>query len=59
MPWWGWLILNIYVFGVGAVFFAHIACLPMVTPGLAALRAIVWPIFWLTGWPAGRPLPMD
>jgi hypothetical protein len=45
--------------GVVVVFCFHIAFLQMVTPGLALLRAAVWPVFWATGWPHGAPLPMD
>lgn len=30
-----------------------------VTPALAVVRALVWPVFWATGWPHGSPLRMD
>lgn len=30
-----------------------------VTFGLALLRSLVWPIWIVTGWPHGSPLPMD
>jgi len=59
MTWWIWTIFGIYMIGVVVVFCLHIAFLQMVTPGLALLRAAVWPIFWATGWPHGTPLPMD
>ena len=39
-----------------AFFVFHVTYLPMVTPGLAALRSTVWPIFWATGHPRGTPL---
>jgi hypothetical protein len=59
MPWWMWAIIGIYVVGFVLVFVGHILFLQMVTPGLAFWRAVFWPIFWLTGWPHGTPLPMD
>jgi hypothetical protein len=59
MAWWMRTILAIYIAGFLAVLIFHLALLQMVTPGLALLRAIVWPIFLLTGWPHGAPLPMD
>ncbi len=53
-----WLII-IAIYGLG--FFGTVWVLLQlpVTPGLAFLRATVWPIFWLTGWPRGEQLPMD
>lgn len=59
MMWWLWDIIAVYVAGFVVVLFGNLIFLPMVTPSLALLRAAVWPIFWLTGWPAGTPLPMD
>lgn len=41
------------------VFVLHVVFLQMVTPGLALVRALLWPIWIATGWPAGTPLPMD
>jgi len=52
-------LAGIYVLGFCFFFGFHLLFLPMVTPGLAFLRALVWPIFWATGWPHGVPLPMD
>jgi hypothetical protein len=45
--------------GALAVFVLHITALQMVTPGLALLRAAVWPLWIATGQPHGSPLPMD
>lgn len=62
MAWWVWLIIaaaTIYLVGFIVVFGVHAIFLQMVTPGLALLRAAVWPIWFATGWPEGEPLPMD
>lgn len=59
MAWEIWFLIGVYVLGFLVVFVGHIVYLQMVTPGLALLRALVWPIYWLTGWPAGEPLRMD
>jgi len=59
MIWWIWAIIGSYIAGFLAVFIFHITFLQMVTPSLALLRSLVWPIFWATGWPHGSPLPMD
>jgi hypothetical protein len=59
MSWWIWSIAGIYIIGIVLVFWFHIVFLQMVTPGLAMLRSAVWPIFLITGWPHGSPLPMD
>lgn len=59
MTWWVWTIIGIYVVGFVVVFGFHLVALQMVTPSLALMRALVWPIFWATGWPHGAPLPMD
>jgi hypothetical protein len=56
---WWWVLLGVYIFGFAVVFVGHLMFLQMVTPGLALLRATVWPIFWVTGWPEGEHLPMD
>jgi hypothetical protein len=45
--------------GALAVFILQIAALPMVTLGLAFLRAAIWPVWIATGHPHGSPLPMD
>ena len=45
-----------YALTVAAVFVFHLIWLPMVTPGLAAARSAVWPIYRATGWPKGQPL---
>lgn len=49
---------GIYVLGFLLFFFMELTVGP-VTPGLALLRAAVWPIFWATGWPHGSPTIMD
>lgn len=54
------IAVAVYLFGFILVFGFHAVALQMVTPGLAALRAAVWPITVVTGWTVrGRPLPMD
>jgi hypothetical protein len=47
-----WTILAIYLVGFGAIFALNIAMGP-VTLGLSLLRAIVWPLWVLTGIPHG------
>lgn len=59
MAWWAWTSIAIYVAGFLVTFVGHLVFLQMVTPSLALMRAIVWPIFWVTGWPHGTPMPMD
>lgn len=55
-----WIAFGIYGFGFAIVFGFHVVALQMVTPGLAALRAAVWPVTICTGWTVrGAPLPMD
>lgn len=50
----------VFYFVIAAVIFLfHMFYLQMVTLPLAALRSIVWPVYWMTGWPHGVPLPMD
>lgn len=56
-----WLIgicVGLYIVGFGAVFVFHLSQLQMVTPGLAAYRALVWPVWVATGRPRGSPVPM-
>ncbi len=48
-----------YVIGFLCTLLFHMAYLQMVTLPLALIRAAVWPVWWLTGWPHGAPLPMD
>lgn len=50
---WLWWMLIVYAVGFGATFAFNISIGP-VTPGLSLLRAAVWPLYWLTGWPAGQ-----
>lgn len=54
-----WGIAVIYLIGFIVVCAFHIIWLPMVTPPLAFLRALVWPYFWITGQPHGEPFRMD
>lgn len=49
----------IYAFVAVLVFVFHLMFLRMVTVDLAFFRALVWPVFWATGWPHGTPLLMD
>lgn len=59
MVWLFRALLGTYLTGFVVFFVFHILFLQMITPGLALMRAAVWPIFWVTGWPHGAPLPMD
>lgn len=52
-------LLTIYILGFMGTFLFHVFLLQMVTFELALLRSFVWPIFFLTGWPRGTPMPMD
>lgn len=56
--WWWWIGGGIYVVGFFATFYFN-SMLGMVTLPLCLLRAAVWPIYLVTGWPSGRQLPMD
>lgn len=59
MAWWAWTLIGIYVVGFVLIFIGHVAYLQMVSPSLALVRALVWPIFLATGWPHGVPMTMD
>lgn len=50
------VLLGIYGMGFAVVFTFHLVFLQMVTVPLAFLRAIVWPIYMVTGWPQGGPI---
>lgn len=60
MAWWRSIhtLLGFYAVGFLAVLLLNLAIGPVTVP-LAILRAAVWPIFLLTGWPYGKPLTMD
>lgn len=58
MTWWMWTLIGVYVVGFAFFLFVELASGP-VTPALALVRAAVWPIYWVTGWPHGTPLRMD
>lgn len=58
MAWVIWTLVGVYSVGF-TLFLSLELMVGPVTPGLALLRAVVWPIFWATGWPHGVPLPMD
>jgi len=47
----------VYQVGVVLIFLMHTQ-MP-VTLGLAILRSLLWPVWLVTGWPEGRPEPMD
>ena len=49
----------IYLAGFLLTMVVNLAPLGMVTFGLALLRSLVWPVWIVTGWPRGEPLPMD
>ena len=48
----------IYAAGFFLVFSFEVSIGP-VTPGLAVLRAAVWPVYAATGWPRGQTARMD
>lgn len=58
-----WLKLTalavIYAAGFLLTLVVNLVPLGMVTFGLALLRSLLWPIWIVTGWPRGEPLPMD
>lgn len=56
-----WLIISVAIYAIGfaLIIVLHLLALPMVTPALGLLRALVWPIWLITGWPHGTSLPMD
>jgi hypothetical protein len=60
MHWIIWIAVTIYVIGFVFIFWFHITSMP-VTPGLALLRALLWPAWIISGgeWPHGTPMPMD
>ena len=58
MPWWIGLLIAFYAVGFLGTLWIHVAYLQMVTVGLAFLRSLLWPYFWLGGL-RGEPLPMD
>lgn len=51
------IVVGIYVAGAVLAFIININIGP-VTPGLALLRALLWPL-WLAGMIRGQRLPMD
>lgn len=56
MAWWIWAIIVVYGLGFIFTMYVHMTYLQMVIFPLALLRAVVWPMFWTTGWPRGEPL---
>jgi hypothetical protein len=48
-----WIIAAVYVPGFAFFLWINLMSGP-VTPTLALLRALVWPIWWATGWPHGQ-----
>ena len=58
-----WLLLTllaaIYLTGFLVTMVVNLAPLGMVSFGLALLRSILWPVWIVTGWPRGEPIPMD
>ncbi len=53
-----WTFGVLYLIGFALVFSMEVAVGP-VTPGLALLRAIVWPLYIATGIPKGERSRMD
>lgn len=60
---WYWYPISLYVVGFvltfGFYFWMIVSTGGIITLGLAALWALLWPYHWLTGKPKGQPLPMD
>lgn len=58
---WFWFVVLVYLAGFVGTFLININIGPVAAygPGLALLRAFVWPFFWITGRPHGRQMPMD
>lgn len=54
---WYWWVPIIYVVGFSVTFVINNS--GPIMPGLALLRAIVWPYWMVTGRPFGQRLPMD
>lgn len=55
------LVVLVGVYFLGFLFFLWLGGQSggMISPGLALLRASVWPYYWATGKPEGQPLGMD
>lgn len=53
-----WMLAGFYVAGFIFVFWIHSAGTPA-TLGLVLLRCLLWPLWIVTGIPAGTPLRMD
>lgn len=60
MAWYWWALIG-YGVGFGIVFIYNINIGPVAAygPGLALLRASVWPYWVVTGRPFGQRMPMD
>lgn len=58
MGWW-WVLIAIYLLGFAFVFFINANLNGMITLPLCLLRALLWPLWLLTGHPHGSLLPMD
>jgi hypothetical protein len=51
-------LAGLYLLGFALFFVVEIASGP-VTPALSFVRAVVWPVYWATGWPRGVHARMD
>ena len=49
---------TLYLLGFSLFFVVEVGSGP-VTPALAFVRALVWPVYWTTGWPHGTRARMD
>lgn len=58
MTFWIWFFVALYFVGFMCVFVLNLNIGP-VTPGLAFVRAVVWPLWLATGWPSGTVQPFD
>lgn len=58
---WFWFVVLVYVIGFVLTFLYNINIGPVAAygPGLALLRASVWPYWVVTGRPFGQRMPMD
>lgn len=52
MAWWAWTLIAVYIVGFVFFFWVNLMSGP-VTPALALMRAVFWPIWITTGWPNG------
>lgn len=59
MAWYWWLLIIVYVIGIGFTFYFHVVMAGNVTLPLVLIRSFLWPLYWFTGLLKGQHLPMD